>query len=64
MLLVREIKKGAGTMTFRDAKGFPWRRYGVPLFSDVPRNNFPLQGELSTHASGDTLVGTLKPARG
>jgi hypothetical protein len=63
VLLVREIKKGAGTMTFRGAKGFPWRRYRVPLFSDVPRNIFPLQRELSTNASWDTLVGTLKPAR-
>jgi hypothetical protein len=66
VLLVREIKKGAGTMTFRDAKGFPmWVGRGAsmgraPLFSDVPRNIFPLQRELSTNASWDTLVGTLK----
>ena len=69
MLLVREIKKDAGAMTFRDAKGFPmWVGRGastgrVPLFSDVPRNIFPLQRELSTNASWDTLVATLKPAR-
>jgi hypothetical protein len=60
VLLVREIKKGAGTMTFRDAKGFPMSvgrgasMERAPLFSDVPRNIFPLQRELSTNASWDT----------